>query len=376
MRDRTRRARDARRRPRDVRRRRRRRRGDRGARRDQRLPRRPGPLRRARARGSRAASCSRARRAAARRCSRAPSRARPTRRSSPSSGTDFVAALRRRGRGARARPLRRGAGEGARDPLHRRDRRRRRARAARTVNDHTERYQTLNQILVELDGFSPRAGVVVMAATNRPDALDPALVRPGRFDRQVDMELPDRAARRAILDVHASGKRLAPDVDLDAVARDHARDGGRRPRERHERGGAARRAPAAAARSRTALLEEAIERAWLGTGGVRTDDRGGPPRGRLPRGRPRARRARAARRPDPAQDLDHAARADARDGVASPRSDDRYAHSRSLLIARMAVHARRPRGRGARLRRARDGGASDFAAVARARAARWCRGWA
>jgi len=87
------------------------------------------------------------------------------------------------------------------------------------LNDHSERHQTLNQILVELDGFSQRAGVVVIAATNRPDTLDPALVRPGRFDRQVTIELPDVGARRAILDVHADGKRLGADVDLDAVAR-------------------------------------------------------------------------------------------------------------------------------------------------------------
>jgi ATP-dependent metalloprotease FtsH len=81
-----------------------------------------------------------------------------------------------------------------------------------------EREATLNQILVELDGFDARAAVIVMAATNRPDMLDAALIRPGRFDRQVEITLPDRAGRRAILDVHARGKRLGPDVDLDVVA--------------------------------------------------------------------------------------------------------------------------------------------------------------
>jgi len=87
------------------------------------------------------------------------------------------------------------------------------------ISDHSERAQTLNQLLVELDGFSGRTGVIVMAATNRPDILDPALVRPGRFDRVIDLDLPDRDARRAILDVHAKGKRLGPDADLDALAR-------------------------------------------------------------------------------------------------------------------------------------------------------------
>jgi cell division protease FtsH len=81
-----------------------------------------------------------------------------------------------------------------------------------------EREQTLNQILAELDGFSGHEAVVVLAATNRPDVLDPALLRPGRFDRHVTLELPDRAARRAILDVHTREVPLAGDVDLDIVA--------------------------------------------------------------------------------------------------------------------------------------------------------------
>ena len=78
--------------------------------------------------------------------------------------------------------------------------------------------QTLNQILVELDGFEDRSAVIVMAATNRPDILDPALVRPGRFDRQVEITLPDRTGRRAILDLHAKAKPMAADVNLDHVA--------------------------------------------------------------------------------------------------------------------------------------------------------------
>jgi cell division protease FtsH len=84
------------------------------------------------------------------------------------------------------------------------------------VND--EREQTLNQLLVELDGFEPNAGVILLAATNRPDVLDPALLRPGRFDRQVVLDAPDLAGREAILKVHARGKKLAEDVDLHPVA--------------------------------------------------------------------------------------------------------------------------------------------------------------
>jgi cell division protease FtsH len=86
-----------------------------------------------------------------------------------------------------------------------------------STND--EREQTLNQLLAEMDGFDPTTGVVVMAATNRPETLDPALLRPGRFDRTVEIPLPNQAERRAILTVHAADKRLAPDVDLGVVAR-------------------------------------------------------------------------------------------------------------------------------------------------------------
>jgi len=83
---------------------------------------------------------------------------------------------------------------------------------------HDEREQTLNQILAELDGFTEREAVVVLAATNRPDVLDPALLRPGRFDRHVTLSLPDKVARRAILDVHIKNLPICSDVDLDQVA--------------------------------------------------------------------------------------------------------------------------------------------------------------
>ncbi len=94
----------------------------------------------------------------------------------------------------------------------------RRAGGAR-LGGNDEREQTLNQLLAEMDGFDQSTGIVVVAATNRPEALDPALLRPGRFDRQVTVPLPNQAERAAILTVHARGKILARDVDLDAVAR-------------------------------------------------------------------------------------------------------------------------------------------------------------
>jgi len=84
---------------------------------------------------------------------------------------------------------------------------------------HDEREQTLNQILVEMDGFDNNTNVIVIAATNRPDVLDPALLRAGRFDRKVYMDRPDRVGRKAILEVHARGKPLASDVDLDTLAK-------------------------------------------------------------------------------------------------------------------------------------------------------------
>ncbi len=84
---------------------------------------------------------------------------------------------------------------------------------------HDEREQTLNAMLVEMDGLESRAGVIVLAATNRPDVLDPALLRPGRFDRQVVMDLPDIKGRRQILDIHAKNIRLDEKVDLDVIAR-------------------------------------------------------------------------------------------------------------------------------------------------------------
>jgi cell division protease FtsH len=94
-----------------------------------------------------------------------------------------------------------------------------RHRGAGLGGGHDEREQTLNQMLVELDGFDTKGGVIVIAATNRPDILDPALLRPGRFDRQIMVAQPDLVGRKGILRVHARGKPIAPDADLDVIAR-------------------------------------------------------------------------------------------------------------------------------------------------------------
>ena len=94
-----------------------------------------------------------------------------------------------------------------------------RHRGAGMGGGHDEREQTLNQLLVEMDGFDVRGGVILIAATNRPDVLDPALLRPGRFDRQISVEAPDLIGRSHILQVHAVGKPLAKDIDLESVAR-------------------------------------------------------------------------------------------------------------------------------------------------------------
>jgi cell division protease FtsH len=94
-----------------------------------------------------------------------------------------------------------------------------RQRGAGLGGGHDEREQTLNQLLVEMDGFGDRQGVILIAATNRPDILDPALLRPGRFDRQIPVSNPDIAGRRAVLRVHSQGKPIAPDADLDGLAK-------------------------------------------------------------------------------------------------------------------------------------------------------------
>jgi cell division protease FtsH len=92
------------------------------------------------------------------------------------------------------------------------------ARVQSPVGSHEEREQTLNQLLAEMDGFDSRKGVIIMGATNRPEVLDPALLRPGRFDRQILVDKPDIKGREAILRIHGKGVKVAPDVDLKVVA--------------------------------------------------------------------------------------------------------------------------------------------------------------
>ncbi|MFC4338123.1 ATP-dependent zinc metalloprotease FtsH [Salininema proteolyticum] len=94
-----------------------------------------------------------------------------------------------------------------------------RHRGAGMGGGHDEREQTLNQLLVEMDGFDSRGGVILIAATNRPDILDPALLRPGRFDRQIPVDAPDKDGRQSILSVHAKGKPFVPDVSFETIAR-------------------------------------------------------------------------------------------------------------------------------------------------------------
>ena len=216
------------------------------------------------------------------------------------------------------------------------------------LGGHDEREQTLNQILTEMDGFSPNSGVIVLAATNRPDVLDKALLRPGRFDRRVAVQPPDRQGRLEILKVHTRSVPLAPDVDLGSIAsttpgmvgadlanlvneaallaarRSHKsrRDGRlhRRRREDRARGGAAR-----------------------------DDDAGRSRAHRLPRGRPRARRhAQPGRRSGP-QGLHHPARHGARRDVLVSRLGSLQLR-RGVPQGAPARCARRARGRGARLR--------------------------
>ena len=124
-----------------------------------------------------------------------------------------------------------------------------RHRGAGLGGGHDEREQTLNQLLVEMDGFEMKDNIILIAATNRPDILDPALLRPGRFDRQIVVDRPDRNGRRKILEVHTKGKPIDTDDRPRHARGRNARLHRRRPREPRQRGGAARGAPRAGRRS-------------------------------------------------------------------------------------------------------------------------------
>ena len=215
-----------------------------------------------------------------------------------------------------------------------------------------EREQTLNQILTEMDGFDATTGVIVLAATNRPDVLDSALLRPGRFDRRIPVQAPDKDGRKQILLVHTRNLPLAPDVNLDALAATSAGMVGadlanlaneaallaaRRTREQVTMGDFTRRAREDRARD----------------GAQAADHRGRQAAHRLPRGRPRAGRDAHARRRPGAEDLDHPAHHE-------PRRHHLGARQRPLQL-RQAEPARprqgrdrRPRRRRGRLRRRDD----------------------
>ena len=180
-----------------------------------------------------------------------------------------------------------------------------RHRGAGLGGGHDEREQTLNQLLVEMDGFEMKDNIILIAATNRPDILDPALLRPGRFDRQIVVDRPDRKGRAKILEVHTRGKPLAKEIDVDALAgqtpgftgadlsqpRQRGRPARRPQRQARDHPGRARRGDHA--RDRRPGEEDP------GHG------REGAPDHRLPRDGPRDRRPLPrALRPGP-QDLDH-----------------------------------------------------------------------
>ena len=118
-----------------------------------------------------------------------------------------------------------------------------RHRGAGLGGGHDEREQTLNQLLVEMDGFELKDNIILIAATNRPDILDPALLRPGRFDRQIVVDRPDRDGRKKILEVHTKGKPIAREIDLGALAGQTPGLHRRRPRQPRQRGGAPGRPP-------------------------------------------------------------------------------------------------------------------------------------
>ena len=132
------------------------------------------------------------------------------------------------------------------------------------LNGNDEREQTLNQLLVQMDGFDTQSGVIILAATNRPEILDPALLRPGRFDRHVAIDRPDIKGREQILKVHARRVVLAPEVDLGGDRGQDSRVRRRRPRQHRQRGGAARGAHRTSRRSTMQDFEEAIDRVVAG----------------------------------------------------------------------------------------------------------------
>ena len=222
-----------------------------------------------------------------------------------------------------------------------------RHRGAGLGGGHDEREQTLNQLLVEMDGFEMKDNIILIAATNRPDILDPALLRPGRFDRQIVVDRPDRLGRKKILEVHTRGKPLAREIDVDALAGQTPGLHRRRPLEPRQRGGAARRAQRQArdhpgrARGRDHARDRGSGEEDPG------DERQGAQDHRLPRDGPRDRRPLPAElRPDP-QDLGHLPRPGARLHDLAARRGQVPDHARGAA-RHDGDDARRPRRRGDR----------------------------
>ena len=199
-----------------------------------------------------------------------------------------------------------------------------RHRGAGLGGGNDEREQTLNQLLVEMDGFESNEGVILIAATNRPDVLDPALLRPGRFDRQVVVPNPDIGGREKILKVHMRKVPLAPDVDPARAGARHAGLLRRRSRQPHQRGRLARRPRRQAPRHHGGLRI----RQGQGADGHRApldgDDRRGEEAHGLSRGGPRPGRHARAQVRSAAQGDDHPAR---------PRARRHHAAARSAIIS-------------------------------------------
>ena len=250
--------------------------------RDRRLPQEPGPLPAARRPDPARRAALRAARAPARRCSPRAVAGEAERAVLLDLRVGVRRGDRRHRRLARARPVQAGQGGRAGDHLHRRARRDRPLALAGSVGfggGNDEREQTLNQILTEMDGFESNDAVIVLGATNRPEILDAALLRPGRFDRRVTVPPPDKDGRRKILEVHTRSLPLGRRRRPRPHRRDHARHGRRRPRQPRQRGGAARRAARPRRRSQLADFTDALEKIVLGAPrGDRALRRGPPPR--------------------------------------------------------------------------------------------------
>ena len=226
-----------------------------------------------------------------------------------------------------------------------------RQRGAGLGGSHDEREQTLNQILVEMDGFDTNTNVIVIAATNRPDVLDPALLRPGRFDRQVVLDRPDIRGRNAILEVHARGKPLEKNVGLETLAKQTPGFSRRRPGESGQRGGDPGRAP-----------QQEGDRHGRDGGGDRPRDR--RPGAQEPHHLARTRRpitayhevghalvARMLPNIDPVHKITIVARGMAGGYTRLLPTEDRYLYTKSAVRGDARLQPGRPRRRGADLRR-------------------------